>query len=376
MNNSLAVLVGNGLSIAFNPNLRLEKITQKFLENLENETFDGTAVVAAMRKIARNAFPNSPDNPQDFELLVGAFENSRLYLQELSLLAENMDRESDTTLAALERLAKFAETVRKTATSHILEVIMQNSRARTSEQTVVSNFTDAICRSFPGKITFGNLNYDSLLAASLVDRHLNELTDMADGRASAKVQVANSKSFGDAFRLRKSESDYQESRLLLLHLHGSLTFWSGDSYQVKIPVSLLSDMDQWSSIRTGQAHAFPLVALTGPTDKSTVVENFPYNIAYRVFRQSLKTSSKWLIAGYSFRDKSVNKMLNEEFWGSEVRPNVFVVDKGENLTLEAISDAFGWDLDSQGSPTKWLAICRCGIEGFSTTKVWLDFISA
>ena len=373
---SLSVLVGNGLSIAYNPGLRLDAITKHFLQNLESESFDGSEVVNAMRKVARHAFPDGPDEQHDFELLVGAFENSSLYFKELSILAENMDSDAESTLAALDRLALFAQTVRNSATSRILEVIMQNSRARRSEENVISNFADAICGSFNGKITFGNLNYDSLLAAALVDRYQGELTDMADGRQGARIKVSNSKSTGEASRLRESESDFQDSRLLLLHLHGSLTFWAGEKYRVKIPVSLLTDLDQWSSIRTGKARAYPLVALTGPSEKSNTVEKFPFNLAYRMFRASLQTSDKWLIAGYSFRDRSVNKMLSEEFWRGAARPKILVIDKDNSLLLTTIYEAFDWNVVEHGDPSAWLSICRSGMEEFRSSKVWSTFVSS
>lgn len=51
---NVAVLVGNGLSIAFNPGLNLRAITAEMMERIQSATDDGDDVVAAMRK-SRNA---------------------------------------------------------------------------------------------------------------------------------------------------------------------------------------------------------------------------------------------------------------------------------------------------------------------------------
>lgn len=376
MPDQISVLVGNGLSIAFNPELSLASITKKFLSNLESESFDGITVVAAMRKIADRAFPNGPTDPHDFELLVGAFENSSLYLEELTLLAENLESDSISTIAALRRLAAFAKTVRETAKSHILEVIMQNSRAVHVEENVVDDFVETICTTFSGRIVFGNLNYDSLLAAALVHRFSGELVDMADGRKDAQMFVSNSKTSGKAARLRKSVDEYMYSRLLLLHLHGSLAFWAAEdnSYHIKVPVDLLTDLDQWSSIRTQSASAYPLVALTGPSEKLNTVENFPFNIAYDLFKTSLSFSSKWIIVGYSFRDSSINAVLQDKFSNRADRPRVLVIDRGDDLKREIVCEAFGWDSDQMGDAESWLTISRDGVENFRNSDEWAGFV--
>ena len=70
-----AVLVGNGLSIAFNSELNLQSITQEVLRRIEEA--EGGDVVAAMQELAERAIPEGANSADDFEFLVGAFARKR-----------------------------------------------------------------------------------------------------------------------------------------------------------------------------------------------------------------------------------------------------------------------------------------------------------
>jgi len=64
---NVAVLVGNGLSIAFNPELNLQRITEEVLQRIEKS--EGGDVVVAMKEIAERALPYGATSADDFEVL-------------------------------------------------------------------------------------------------------------------------------------------------------------------------------------------------------------------------------------------------------------------------------------------------------------------
>ena len=71
----LSVLVGNGLSIAFNPDLELDLIAEEVIAPLEDESEAEADVISAMQNLARRIVPTGGAPERDFELLVGAFES-------------------------------------------------------------------------------------------------------------------------------------------------------------------------------------------------------------------------------------------------------------------------------------------------------------
>lgn len=373
MTSSLAVLVGNGLSRAFNEDLSLASITQKFIEELARETFDDSEVSKAVMALASKYFSGRAATDEDFEYLVGAFEPEAMGLHHLRLLAANMSRNTDTLQEALATVTEFAEEVRDYATSHILEIILNRSRANHDEGNVVMTFTDTVVRAFPGRITFGNLNYDLLLMSALLASYQSELADVADGRLPAGITSGTRN--GTAYHLRKQKIDFPDTRLILLHLHGSLSYWTDkqENFCIKIPKDFLVGDSQWWEIRHGDAKIYPAVVLTNPDQKSSRIERHPFKLAYEMFFDALKSSDLWLIVGYSFRDHSVNTRLADEFKARETMPKVLVIEKGSNIADQTIQAAFGWDEETMGSSGDWLTIDRAGLENLADSPNWKKF---
>lgn len=373
-NPALAVLVGNGLSRAFNEELSLGSITQKFLEELAREAFDDSEVSKAVTALASKYFSDGVATDKDFEYLVGAFEPEAMGLHHLQLLAENMSRNTDKLHEALATVTEFAEEVRDYTTSHILEIILNRSRANIDEGNVVMAFVDTVVQSFIGRITFGNLNYDLLLMSALLASYQSELADVADGRFPADITSGNRQ--GVAYHLRRSKTEFLDARLILLHLHGSLSYWTDKegNFCIKIPRNFLVGDSQWWEIRHGEAKIYPAVVLTNPDQKSSRIERHPFKLAYEMFFDSLKNSDQWLIVGYSFRDLSVNARLAEELKSRKALPKVLVIDKGLAVSDQIVQAAFGWDEVSMGSSGGWLTIDRSGLEQMADSPNWKKFV--
>jgi len=370
---NVAVLVGNGLSIAFNPELNLQRITEEVLQRIEKS--EGGDVVVAMKEIAERALPYGATSADDFEVLVGAFGAESRTLDVLDTLAE-LTKPSDKKLRkAIRRVSKFAEQVRDTGISHVLEVIAERSHAYVDDSQSLYGLVTAITESFNGRVVIGNLNYDTLLLAALLTVCQREVADMGHGNRFVNVLVDDEVE-RRVHALRASSADFPSSkRVQLLHIHGSLTFWAtrDQTIHAKLPKEMLEDGEQWRAIREETTNVRPVVVLANRRDKADHVAQFPFNLAYEMFASGLAEADRWLIIGYSFKDDPVNNTLRSEFIERDPKPRVLVVTYGEELRRRDVERAFGWGAED-GRSKAWLTINRDGASGAEETASWQAFI--
>jgi len=367
----LAVLVGNGLSIAFNPELGLGRISEEVLARMASGT-DGAdeAVADAMKRIADSYSPDGSADYSDFENIVGAFGGHSSMLVDLSQLADLVEPDDDDLRAAIERSAEFAMKVRDAGVSHVLEVIFEHARAHVEEMTDMYALTNAIVDSFDGRVTFGNLNYDTLLLSALLETCKPILADMASGWETGSVTVGEVKFTVPA--LRKALSYPAGARVRLLHLHGSLTFWGSKKGHFKLDTNFLDAYRPWETVRRGATELRPDVVLANQKDKTGVVTQYPFSLAYKGFADSLAESAHWLVIGYSFRDAAVNDLFAAELRANDEVPEMLVVTLGDRPTRAEVEAAIGWDV-ARGSTKGWLKFDRKGASGFQDRKSWEDF---
>jgi hypothetical protein len=370
---NLAVLVGNGLSIAFNPDLNLQSITQEVLRRVEEA--DGGNAVSAMRELAENALPEGASSDDDFEVLVGALGVEGRNLNLLSSLAR-IKAPTDAVLGeAISTAATFVEKVHDAGVSFVLEVISERSHAYRHEAHHLFSLVEAITTEFGGRVTFGNLNYDTLLLAAMLEVCPRSLADMGDGRTQVGVTFDDGRN--EHFpRLRESAKDFPtQRRVRLLHLHGSLTFWHGveDGVHLKIPKDALDNSHQWLAVREGTTDVRPTVVLASQPDKARHVTQYPFSVAYEMFDEALGESDHWLVIGYSFRDEPVNSLLRSRFMARVSKPRVLVVTHGDALARDYVERAFGWGAED-GDAT-WLTIDRQGANGAEDHPQWEAFTS-
>src|SRR5690606_10338742 len=97
--------------------------------------------------------------------------------------------------------------------------------------------------------------------------------------------------------LRATASDFPwRRRVQLLHLHGSVTFWSNAARTIfaKLDRSFLESHDQWNSVREQTTNIRPVVVLANQKDKSAHVEEHPFKLAYEMFVTGLQNANHWL----------------------------------------------------------------------------------
>jgi hypothetical protein len=176
------VLVGNGLSIAFNPDLTLKAITDEMVTRIEHASTFGNSVVRAMKKMAQRALQEGDSGEDDFEKLVGVFgtESRNMdILQQLAQLTFPNDRELRD---AIQKAARFTTQVRDNGLSYVLEVIAERSHAYQERTEDLCAFVRAVTTGFGGRVYFGNLNYDTLLLSAIMSVCAGrEFEDMAHG---------------------------------------------------------------------------------------------------------------------------------------------------------------------------------------------------
>jgi hypothetical protein len=372
---NVAVLAGNGLSIAFNSELNLQSVTEEVLRRIEEA--EGGDVVVAMKELAERALPDGVTSTEDFEVLVGAFGAESRTLDVLDTLAALTQPADKTLRDAIRRVSEFAENVRDTGVSHVLEVIAERSHAYVDEAQSLHDLIQAITNSFDGRVIVGNLNYDTLLLAALLTVCQSELADMGHGYRSVRILVENGVE-RPVPALRSSSDEFPQSkRVQLLHIHGSLTFWATRDRRIhaKLPKEMLNDGEQWRAVRERTTNVRPVVVLASRRDKTEHVAAFPFNLAYEMFSKGLVQASRWLIVGYSFRDDPVNAALRAEFIDRELKPRVLVVTYGDELGRRDVERAFGWGVED-GSSESWLTINRNGASGVETTHHWRLFVNS
>jgi hypothetical protein len=376
-----AVLVGNGLSIAFNSELNLAAITKEMIARMESASEDGDKVVHAMNEIARRAVSEGEVTDEDFEKLVGAFDSQALTLEELGKLAELVENADADLHDAIREVSKFSARVRDRGISYVLEVVMERSRSDRSLHADLHESIRAIVDHFHGNVSFGNLNYDTLLLSTLLTIEA-PLTDMAHGFSPVPMRVIDTATgevtavatyVGHRLRTALDFPQGDRYRVRLVHLHGSLTFWGqvdGDIH-VKVPIESLRSHGMWSGLRDGSPKWRPSVVLANQRDKAHHIGKYPFKVSYEAFAQSLAGSNHWLIIGYSFRDACVNDMLRNEFLKRRTKPSVLVSTFGDFPTRLDIEIAFGWG--AEDAESRWLQINREGASGLQNTWEWAVF---
>ena len=371
---NLAVLVGNGLSVAFNEKLLLQSITAEVLDRIKRE--NGSDVVKAMKDLASHALPDGASSNDDFEVLVGAFGFESRTLGFLDSLAKHTEPNETALREAIATVASFAERVRDTGISHVLEVIAERSYADHQSARHLHSLVREIAQAFDGKIVYSNLNYDTLLLAALLTENKYDLADMGDGYQRTYVRVDDDSNHR-AWKLRRSASAFPTNkRIQLLHLHGSLTFWhhqhpddEGRNEYLKLQKDILEYGNQWEAMRKQDTPLRPTIVLASRQDKTDHVKQFPFSLAYEVFENGLHQADHWLVIGYSFRDDPVNERLRKEFAERDPKPRVLVVTLGKDPDQQTVERTFGWNKEDAPSDS-WLTITRSGANGAERTEDW------
>lgn len=369
----LAMLVGNGLSMAFSDKLYLGAISAELTHRLTSQYTGGDAVATAMHRVANHRPTGDP--AADFEALVGAFGGQSDILQDLAVFAALARNGDPLTANAIQVVQDFVGEVQRRGVGHTLEIIMERTYSDWDRKQPLIDFFDLVLSAFGEHITVANLNYDTLVLSALMEKYGDILSDMGDGRyrgtftfGGTKYPITHLRSSADQFM------PLSRARLRLLHLHGSLTYWRVNDNYVKMNVGTLRGNPIWQTYRDYDTfNAQPLVVLANSFDKAQHVQQFPFDVAYEVSEIDFKDADHWLVVGYSFKDDCVNDLLRRCWEARRDAPAILVSTYGDALTEDAVEDAFGWD---RGTATmNSLAINRDGAFEMASSSEWVNFTS-
>ncbi len=369
-NNDLAVLIGNGLSIAFNDQLMLGNISAEVIERL-TQIYGGRSddVAQAMQKVAAHAHTGDPTT--DFESLVGAFGGQTDVMEDLGTFAQ-LTEDSTDMAEAIDRVREFVGAVQRRGIGHTLEIIIQRSRSDLESRVPISTFFHMIRDAFTQGLTVANLNYDTLVLSVLSEDYQRHLCDMAHGGANTGASLTGT--IHNSYLLRPDAADFPETTwkpIRLLHLHGSVTFWKiGESYR-KVEIDTVRNPAVWQRYRDRELDARPLVVLANQHYKADHVRRYPFNVAYDVAEADFRVAENWLIVGYSFRDICINDLLKRSWDARYRKPRILVVTLGDNPTDSDIEATFGWQSDAMSEQD--VIIERAGVVGLGETDAWAWF---
>ncbi|MFF5793693.1 hypothetical protein ACFY5D_16730 [Paeniglutamicibacter sp. NPDC012692] len=380
---NLAVVAGNGLSVAFSNDLVLGTITEKLKNELSAIAPNGDQVLQALAKIAGRIEDDGSFDEGDFEQLVGAFESQAALLEDLADLT-GLAGEGNTSLqASLLEVRGFAGDLLKKGTGIILKTILDSAPTGWDATAHMHPFFRQICHEYSGDITFANLNYDSLVLSCLAMLGL-PFCDLADPRRPAQIKFTDDeagevKVVGEyeGWSLRDALDFPFNKRIRLVHPHGSLTFWKdmNTGEVVKIPLNALRTHNIFTDLDVNSKNMIPAVVLANSREKPRRVKEYPFDLAYKAMAHGLSTSDHWLIVGYSFRDESVNIELRNALSRKTVKPKILISTFGDELTEEMVKDSIGWGTE-HGPSVQNIYFDREGVEGLEQRPSWKIFTSS
>jgi hypothetical protein len=377
----IAALVGNGLSMTFNPDLNMASLTAAVSARFQQQRPGQPAADRVLARLAARQHETG-DPYRDFEAMIGPLDQQRDNLRDLRELAELVRGESRPVEKALRTIESFVDSTRRLGVGQVLDTIQERSYADAARTPPVHAFLSGLVQTtHGGQLTVGNLNYDSLVMAGLCELLPSQaFCDMATGYREQEFSVVSGEPPIMGRQLRGRAEDFPPRHVTLLHLHGSVAWLrhpeTGHMWRFNMPD--LREIHYWRNWRDGFTEWSPEVVLTNQSSKSEVVTHQPFKLAYDMFEGRLRQADTWIIAGYSFRDECVNDLM-AKVWQQRLHPpKVMVVTKGSSLTDDAVLEAIGYNPLLRGysdHPTTWLFICRCGLEHAPRCDSWARCMS-
>jgi hypothetical protein len=344
----VVAILGNGVSIAAEPKLSMSNLTSEVKRRFDGASASGHDEVSrGLANLARRV-KEGGDPATDFEAMIGPLADHRAAMEDLRGLATVIDAKDLDLREACQTVDQFVEALQRQGRGHALEIIAANSVASFDLRVKVADFVDAVVDVAAGdKVVLANLSYDSLVMASLADRHQGGFCDMAVGYGLADFVLHPDAGRITGRRIRTAADLWptgNRAAIELVHLHGSLTWWkhpvTGEVY--KFGIDELRDIEQWKAWRLGGSSWEPQVVLTNQAGKLAAVMKHPFNLAYERLRLQFSKADLWLFAGYSFRDGCLNDVARQELAARTMPPSILVVTHGDDPSEDRVKEALGF----------------------------------
>ncbi|MEU4162677.1 hypothetical protein [Actinoplanes sp. NPDC026670] len=358
----VTALIGNGLSIAYNPGMSCPELTKSLLPLLENSP-GGDDVRRALHNLADKITAGTADG-DDFEQLLGPVDVAAGAVSALESLAAAYNgtgaASGDPLVQALRMSTEFADKFYQVGVSHVLKLVDERSHGKGND--VADKFFRALAEAAGDGCCLATLNYDNLLISGALS-HFSLKKDLADGLEPVEFELTAGHT-AKGFRLRTSPF-IDSQACAVLALHGSLSWLRRGTEYVKFGMpSLRYDPGFWADCIEQKTDWRPVVVLTNQSQKSMRVLEYPFSMAYQMFTERLKRSSRWLIGGYGFGDQCVNQVLRHASESATHAINCLVVTYGDHPTQEVIDETL------QGIH---VSAYRGGFSALLTASEWRDW---
>lgn len=307
---SLVVLVGNGLSVAANEDLRLSRLTQSFLDAHAADRVDLDRLLAEVDL-------GAIDPATDFEGVIAGLESAEEVVRAFMSLASRVAHPDLQEAAALLRDRGVTSLIRRLYYAYCAEVLLaigQLTRGDVAEPVLAFGDWVKALYQHHGAAAIFTLNYDLLLERMLIDDNVLGLkyqtTDFFSGlperSATLPLGAAGAGITGRLFY----PADPPIRSVHLHHLHGCLTHFrdtrNGDIY--KISAADTRDHDVFGRLAAAEASPFAPSVILG-SRKIEKSQDWPFSHAFLSLEQAARAATTIVIAGYSFRDLAVNNRL-------------------------------------------------------------------
>jgi hypothetical protein len=310
-----ACLLGNGVSIAYNGDLAVDKLTGDLLTIFRNA--GATNPGRALGAFADVVSAAGADAAGTFEALLGPLESSADALTSLDALAPLVEASQVAHITtSLHDVRDFMRAVHRLGIATTLRHIADRSIGGAFNEVATTLGQALIDLGAPSALSVATLNYDGLLHAGIMDAGNDEygqpnyeITDLAYGADDGTFVVAPGHAIV-AHPIRDVDNLLPD-RASLLQLHGSLGWLKSpnpDGAVWRFPLQQLRDADYWNAWADGDSQWDPVVVLTDRKDRA--VGAWPFSLAYDIFQRKLSNADRWLIAGYGLGDRPVNVMYD------------------------------------------------------------------
>lgn len=325
-----ACLFGNGASTIYSDELTIASLTKAIVKRFAALADRDTALedLAALAK----AFHG--ESRHDFESLLGPLDTMAEALPYLSSLAKAFgggDEFEDAAAPLLNRV----KMLHRVGLATTLDLIADRTHQARSGQFnhSVGRVAKAI-RDLRGHTTVGTLNYDGLLHGGLLGHR--QVADLARGYDEQAIAVVHDGPKRTGYPMRTGPDFPNDANVVILQLHGSLGWLRLDDGEVRcFSIDHLRQDHYWKRLAEGASDWSPVVVLTDR--KGRAVSADPFALAYQLLTDAFIEADRWLVAGYSFQDTPVNKMLSSAFARrvalGQTAPRILILDIGDEAVV-------------------------------------------
>jgi hypothetical protein len=309
-------LFGNGLSVGCNPDhYSLDALTSAIRDRMkELTTSEGESLLLQVDGIVQALASDEEKRAplHSFEALAGPIDRLANTLSEIGPLAELLGEAGEE--AAVRKLGLRLRGVYRRVVGAVLERVMEHPMSEEAWAGIngMAERLIEIARR-QGTLDLFILNYDALLDSALLiaDAPGVTLTDEFQGNLTKGLSVTipgGEQVLLHTLRWREAPYDPGGTLIRRHHLHGA-GMWLGS--EGRVFKARLEDMRTCETFRAwaegAETSVEPLVLLGD--QKESWAATWPFNEAYAELTAAVARADELILAGYSFNDLPVNRVL-------------------------------------------------------------------